>query len=162
MKINDALSILGVTQNSVTPEDIKKAYRKACTKYHPDRNPAGLEMMKAVNVAFETLKDYSGEIKERHAQDYGEELNQALNSIIHLDLEIEICGSWIWVGGDTKLHREALKEASFRWAPKKMRWYFRPAEYKSSSRGGWDIDKIRQAHGSQAVRFEQRHLTRNV
>lgn len=47
MKLTEAASILGVSGN-VNPEIIKRAYREACAKYHPDRNPAGLEMMKAV------------------------------------------------------------------------------------------------------------------
>ena len=29
-----------------------QAYRKACMKYHPDRNPSGEHMMKLVNAAY--------------------------------------------------------------------------------------------------------------
>lgn len=44
MNIKDALSILGCSA-AANQDAIKAAYRKACIKYHPDRNPAGLEMM---------------------------------------------------------------------------------------------------------------------
>ena len=44
MNHKDALSILSITQSHVTPEDIKLAYRRAAAKFHPDCNPAGLEM----------------------------------------------------------------------------------------------------------------------
>lgn len=35
-------------------------------------------------------------------------------------------GCCIWVSGDTKPHRETLKEYGFRWAPKKSAWYWKP------------------------------------
>lgn len=35
-------------------------------------------------------------------------------------------GCCIWVSGDTKPHRETLKEFGFRWAPKKSAWYWKP------------------------------------
>ena len=54
------------------------AYRRAAAKYHPDHNPAGLEMMKLVNVAYDTLKDYEGDIESPESNnDYGEALNAA-------------------------------------------------------------------------------------
>jgi curved DNA-binding protein CbpA len=158
MNIKDALSILGMTQSIVTPADVKTAYRKACSVYHPDRNPAGLEMMKLVNKAFEALKDFSADVTDHHQQNYGEAINEALNAIITLGLDIEICGSWVWLSGNTKPHREALKTAGYKWAPKKMRWYFRPSEYKSFNRGTWSMDQIRETHGSQSIHFEQRRL----
>lgn len=51
MNQHDALKVLGLS-GQVSPESIKLAYKKACSKYHPDRNPAGLEIMKMVNVAY--------------------------------------------------------------------------------------------------------------
>src|ERR1700722_408063 len=102
MHIKDALSVLNIQTHPITPADIKAAYRRAAAKYHPDHNPAGLEMMKLVNVAYDTLKDYEGDIESPESgHDYGEALNAALNAIIGLGLDVEICGAWIWVGGDT-------------------------------------------------------------
>lgn len=158
MNIKDALSILDVTKSPVSTSDIKAAYRRACSLYHPDRNPAGQEMMKLVNQAYEALKDFSGDITEQHEQHYGEALNAALNAIIGLGLEIEICGAWVWVSGDTKLYREALNTAGYKWAPKKVRWYFRPSEYKSYNRGNWNMDQIREVHGSKGVHLKQKQL----
>lgn len=132
MNIKDALAILNIQLDNVTQEDIKTAYRRAAAKYHPDHNPAGLEMMKLVNVAYDTLKDYEGKA-EPSAMDYGGTINTALNAIINLGLKIEVCGSWVWVGGDTKPHKETLKAAGFMWAVKKRLWYFRPDDYNGSS-----------------------------
>ena len=64
MKISDAAHILGLT-GEITAEIVKKAYRAAAQKYHPDRNPAGLEMMKLVNAAFDVLKNWAGNLEAK-------------------------------------------------------------------------------------------------
>ena len=150
----DALNILGLNGNA-SFADIKLAYRKACSHYHPDRNPAGLEMMKLINAAWSALSDYvEGSVKdEPEAMNLGEEMNAALNAIIHLGLTIEICGSWIWVSGDTREHKELLKASGYRWAPKKLMWHWRPADSKRSwGRGQYCMDEIRGKHGSVNVK----------
>lgn len=158
MNIQDALKILNVV-GDYTPETIKAAYRKACSTYHPDRNPAGLEMMKLVNQAYDALRDETGTVDAKEDGDissYGEDIFNALSKIIHLGFDVEICGAWVWLHGDTKPHKEILKEAGFRWAPKKCLWYFRPADYKSKGRGKFSMDEIRSTHGSEKVRSKDR------
>ena len=108
-------------------------------------------MMKLVNGAWSALSDYVAvESCNDECIDLGDELNAALNAIISLGLTIEICGSWIWVSGDTFPHRAVLKEAGYRWAPTKKMWSF--GERKSYSRGGYDMDTIRAKHGSVSVK----------
>jgi len=158
MKLEDAAKILEISGN-LTKADIKKAYKKACTKYHPDKG-GSVEMMQAVNQAYDELKDFEGNI-EAGALGYSDLLNEALLKIINLpNIEIEICGAWVWVTGDTKQHSKELGKngAGFWWAKKKKAWYFRPADWKSSSRGDWSLDRIRGEHGSQKVntRFQPR------
>lgn len=155
LNIYDAAKVLGLTGN-ITPEITKKAYREACKKYHPDINPAGEEMMKVVNDAYDALKDHNGEIKQRKEQsDYGDLLNAALNVVLkHIDLKTEVCGAWIWVTGNTKEHKEELKAAGFRWAKKKKAWYFRPEGFKSRGRGKASLDEIRFKYGSVRPGFQ--------
>lgn len=171
MKLNhkDALSILGMSISDidddreireVTRSLIKTMYRQACSKYHPDRNPAGLEMMKLVNAAAESLAGIiNGEVlnwdwsieKEAETPQMGDELNAALNAVVGLGLTIEICGSWIWVSGDTKPHKDILKSAGYRWAPKKLMWSFCGGA-RTTSRGKFSMDDIRNRHGSFTVK----------
>lgn len=147
MNIYDAAKILSVS-GDLTPKLIKAAYVAACKKYHPDINPAGAEMMKVINAAYDVLRDHSGTIKDEQSE-YGELFNNALNSIMPLDgLSIEICGVWIWVTGDTRKHKDALKQAGFKWASKKKAWHFRPEQFRSHSRGNTSLENIRAKYGS--------------
>lgn len=153
MNIHDAAKILSLS-GTVTPQDIKQAYRKAALQYHPDKNPAGSEMMKIINAAYDVLKDYEGELLssvdgEGSAQNYSYEVNVALNIAINLDgLSIEICGAWVWISGNTYKYKAVLKEAGFKYASKKKLWYFRPDDWTSKSRGSYSMDDIRGKYGS--------------
>jgi DnaJ-class molecular chaperone len=85
MTLSDAAKILGLS-GAITAKDVKKAYRAAALKYHPDKNPAGDEMMKLINESFEVLKAFEGNIEESQSdENYSEALNDALNSIINLE-----------------------------------------------------------------------------
>lgn len=153
MKLQDALNILGL-QAGATIDQIKAAYKAAAIKFHPDRNPAGLEMMKLVNAANDTLRDYDGSTPKHYQAEvnYGEKLNDALNAIISLNLKIEVCGAWVWVFGDTYAAKDTLKKAGYKFAGQKKAWYYRPDAYVSSSRGKWEMDDIRDKYGSKVVK----------
>ncbi len=159
MNIQDSASVLGLT-GKISPASVKLAYKKACSKYHPDRNPAGTEMMKVVNAAYVVLKNFSGDIDEAE-EGYGDALNAALNSVVGLQgVKVEVCGVWVWVTGDTKKHKDALGKngAGFHYASKKKAWYYRPADWSSKSRGNWSLEKIRSEYGSkvETSRFQKK------
>jgi molecular chaperone DnaJ len=59
MAKEDCYQLLGVERN-VSPEDLKKAYRKKAVQYHPDKNQGDKqaeEMFKKVSEAYEILQD---------------------------------------------------------------------------------------------------------
>jgi hypothetical protein len=149
MNLQDAANILGLS-GEVTPEVTKKAYRVAAQKYHPDRNPAGLQMMQAINAAYALLREYTGTFLE--ANTYADHLNDALNAVIHCQgITIEICGNWVWLSGETKQHKKIFMDAGYKFAGKKKMWFFRPDEWKSSNRLQNSIDDIREVYGSRKV-----------
>lgn len=153
----DALKILGITEKTITEEIVKTAYRQVSLKFHPDRNPAGHQMMILINEAKEVLKEetYPFDYKNDEGYNYGEEINAALNKIINLQgVVIEICGAWVWVSGNTKEHWPTLKEAGFKFsAPKKM-VYFRPeyAQTRRYKKDGLSMDEIRGKYGADKIK----------
>lgn len=162
LNINNSLNLLGLESGS-TFEEVKKAYRKAAAKYHPDRNPAGQEMMKLINSAYEALQNFFKEnpnsdsvefYGDDQSYDYGEAINKALNAILNLTgINIEVCGAWVWVSGNTKEYKDVLKEAGYKWAVKKKMWYFRPESKKRRSFGKtYTMDQIRENYGSKTLK----------
>lgn len=149
MNKQEALSILNIS-GEYTPELIKRSYRKLCSEYHPDRNPLGLHMMQLINAAYELVGECSGDVNEED-EGFCESILNALRAVADLGLTIEMCGTWVWVSGDTRPHKEMLKAAGYKWAPKKMMWYYHSGERKSFSRGKFSIDDIRTMHGSKPV-----------
>lgn len=153
MTIIDAIKVLQLG-NILDPDTTKKAYRKAARKYHPDVNPAGEQMMKLINAAFDLLKNTIGDagLKQpiRSHENFCGKINDALNAIIRLpNIEIEVCGSWVWVGGNTKPHKEVLKGAGYIWHGKKRSWYFRASDYRSRRKAGTKgMSYIREKYGS--------------
>ena len=159
----DAAKILKLS-GDITAELVKNAYREACKIYHPDINPAGDEMMKFINNAYDVLKDFTGKLdpandqaepKEgSNASHYPEALNDALNALYGLPgLTYEICGAWLWVGGNTKEHKDRIKEAGFKWASRKKLWFFRPDDYKSRNRKEKSMNDIRDKWGTTRPEF---------
>lgn len=84
-------------------------------------------------------------------EDVRDEFNQfpeKVKQIALLGLNMEVCGSWLWVSGNTREHKEALKELGLRYSPNKMMWYYRPKWYRSSNSTPVDMEFIRKKYGT--------------
>lgn len=146
--------------------ELKAAYRKLAMKHHPDRG-GDEEIMKAVNreydEVFRRLAEESGEPLHKdgvNVDDLDDGFREVLAKILHIDgIEIELCGAWLWISGDTREHRAELKGAGCRWAPKKQMWYWRPEGKRSFNPTGIkDMSYIRNVYGSEKIKAEK---TRN-
>ena len=65
MTKRDYYEVLGVNKNA-SDDEIKKAYRRAAVKYHPDKEGGSEEKFKEINEAYEVLKD--GQKRQRYDQ----------------------------------------------------------------------------------------------
>lgn len=78
-----------------------------------------------------------------------------IEKLIHMEgIEIDVCGSWVWVTGDTRPHKEELKALSFRWSSNKSAWYFHRDGYKKRSKKSLTLDEIRGYYGSEKIEKE--------
>ena len=74
MSLPKYYNLLGLTNNNPTDEELRKSYKKAALKYHPDRNPDNKEeserKFKEISEAYSVLTDKN----KKHIYDtYGEE-----------------------------------------------------------------------------------------
>ena len=139
-------------ENCKTLDELKAEYRRLSKIYHPDLG-GDLETMKQINAQYETAFDAlnasSNEPKAETAADF----IRVIDALIRLKgITVELCGSWLWISGETKAVREELKAAGCRWASKKAMWYWHPAGQGSKSRGGSvPMEDIRGKYGSRIL-----------
>lgn len=140
-------------RNIENMEQLKKEYKRLAFIYHPDKGGNTADMQ-ALNNEFDALfnKFKTGQTNDTTKKEITEEFKEIINAIINLDgIEIEICGNWIWLSGDTKQHKDKLKESGCYWANKKQMWYWRPEEYAIKGKSNMSIDQIRDKYGSERI-----------
>lgn len=145
--------------NCSTLDELKKEYRRLVMIFHPDCG-GSTEAMQQVNAdhdaMFELLKkSHNASADEAHqTTETPEEFRAIITALLKLDgLEVELCGSWLWIGGNTRENKEALKAAGCRWSKNKKLWYWHHAEDGAHwSRGKKSIGEIRSKYGSQVFR----------
>ena len=139
-------------KNLTTEKQIREQFKKLVLKYHPDRGGDN-ETMKNINIQYEeAMKNVKNTINAENIDDVLDDgfLN-VVNQIAGLNLDIELCGQWLWIGGNTKPYKNILKEAGCFWASKKKLWYWRPEEARTHSRSSKSIEEIRSKYGSKKV-----------
>lgn len=149
-----------------TIEQIKTQYRKLAQKYHPDKNP-GIDtnsIMAEINKQYEQFRNKTftatnNETGKEYTTNFDpfDGYRELIDQLLNLDgINIELCGTWLWITGDTKPHKETLKELGFSFSAKKLAWYWKPGTYRKKSKRELTIDEIRNMYGSERVnRTEQ-------
>ena len=92
--------------------------------------------MKALNLEYEKAFEYiksnpinDQEKKSSYYANVNDGFRETLEKIIFIPkIFIEICGSWLWVTGETKPVKTILSQAGLYWAANKKAWYFKPAD----------------------------------
>lgn len=153
--------------NVKTLEELKKEYKKMVYQLHPDKGGDAAEFKK-MQVEYEEAAKIlaTGEQNwKRHQKADGtqktadelvkeaREMADKIEKIITLEgIKIEICGTWLWVSGDTKAVKNELKGAGLHWAGKKLAWYWHADGWVRRSRKEFSLNEIRTMHGSETVK----------
>lgn len=149
--------------NCKTAEELKKEYRRLAKQLHPDLGGDTEEfkvMQNEYEIIWERLKNLhtnsEGETYTKETAETPHEFIHIINVLTKLkDVEVEICGSWIWVSGNTREHKEVLKELKFRYAHKKQAWYYHTEPYHKKSKRELTLDEIRDMFGSEKYQSKQ-------
>jgi hypothetical protein len=151
-----------------TAEQGKALYRELVRKFHPDNGYTGDEL-KEINVEFKiwwkSHKDIHQNAEgktytaEHETTETAEEFMEIISNLSTLSgIEIEICGSWLWISGNTYPVRVQLSEFGCRWSRGKKKWYWTKTEYSGMKYKKPTMEEIRLRYGSQKVTPDRRAM----
>lgn len=140
-----------------TVEEVKSLYRTLAKQHHPDRG-GDTATMQAINAAYHaTLSRMNGQTHEDNGREYTyrydrEAEQQAMDKIAEIlrirgDFDVYLIGTWVWIVGDTKPIKDALKAAGCQWHSQRTCWYWRAKENRHRGK------MSRHGLGSLAARY---------
>ena len=131
--------------------DVLHTFKKLAVKYGQNGGGNSAEFNKVFQDYFQILeKDPKYELLKLDANLREEHWHfpDLVAGVLLPELNIEFCGSWLWVSGDTYEHRELLKELGYRYSNNKKCWYWRPYSEASKATKPTSMDYIRETYGS--------------
>lgn len=144
--------------NCNTAEELKKEYRRLAKQLHPDNSKTGnAEEFKKMQAEFEKRfdsvgsvhKNAAGETYEKETTETAHEFMDLIEKLLHMDgVNVELCGSWIWLTGNTREHKDAIKALGFKWSKNKSAWYFHREPYRKHGKKQHSLDDIRAMYNN--------------
>ena len=150
---------------------LRAAYKRLLIKYHPDNNKNDTTgMMQEINAEYDKLFEqikYAYENSEaytnqtdRQKQAYDWEKDKQLRAIIaalskFAGPEIELCGTWVYVRGETYPYRKELKVLGMNYNRQKTCWIIHFADYYKHHKKSLSMSHIRDKYGSVVIRTEK-------
>ena len=145
--------------NVRTAEELKRQWRHLVKVFHPDLGGTD-EDMKRINFEYDQLLRRVGNVhegkdgniwedtkgpKDRYKCDISD-LDDGFREVIlevmkMKGIEILLVGSWIWLEGETRPWKDALKKIGFRWSGPRKKWYWHKADakFRRASRDSFDM-----------------------
>jgi hypothetical protein len=135
-------------------EETRNLFKQYCIQLHPDKPTGNHEEFCVMKSEYESIiKKLSSSESSKDKPQYNFKGEQSIMDILEAvirikNLDIEVCGSWIWVSGDTKPAKDRLKDIGFKWSKGKNKWYYSPYMGQKKKRGRYSMSKIRNKYGS--------------
>ncbi|MEX2336158.1 MAG: hypothetical protein WD555_02670 [Fulvivirga sp.] len=147
-------------------DEARKVYYRLAMKLHPDKG-GDEELFKDLANQFHAFKPSQFKYKD----EFNDWSSMAFSGIIEAlmeipDLTIEICGSWIWISGKTREHKDRIKSIQTNshykrgFSAQKKMWYFSPTGYFKRSAEEFDMESIRNIYGSEELRSRSQKAIR--
>ena len=147
--------------NPATLEELKKQYKTLALKHHPDMGGT-VKDMQEINAEYDSLfarlknihqtADGNTYETKTDSRETADEFREIITRLIILDgVQIEICGSWLWVTGNTYPHKDTLKSLKFRYSKSKCAWYYHNDGYRKNNGKTFTLEQIRSLYGSEVV-----------
>lgn len=95
-------------------------------------------------------------LTEEKKEIIAEQLTATANELVKIEgIEIEQCGSWLWISGDTFPVKDQLKSLGCRFSRKKSLWYWHSNEEERRYHKSQSMSHIRSRYGSYQLEKEQ-------
>ena len=152
-----------------TAEELKKAYRELCKELHPDNCGNDIEfkiMQSEFTKAWERLKNIhtnkDGEHYQKETDETATEFMNVIEILMQMNgVDFEICGSWLWIYGETKPFKDKLKTMGGKWSKNKQAWYIHNEPYRRHhGEKEYSLDDIRAMYGSQ--KFQRKSKNKEI
>lgn len=156
----------------LTLNELRKKYKQLVIKFHPD-NGGSEDILKKINseydILFKKLKnsfehsESYQQANDRQRQAYDSVKDQKIREMIvklsqFQELTIELCGTWIWVSGNTKKYKEELKSLGLYYAYQKKCWYIHWDEFVKRGTKSSSMSHIRSKYGSMIINTHEKEL----
>jgi hypothetical protein len=146
-------------------EEMRNMFRSYCLELHPDKGGDHNEFIamkdeydKIINkaAANESIRAAAEDRKPNFSFESERELAEMIEKLMRVQgVIIELCGSWLWISGNTFVVHEQLKAFGFRYSRKKKSWYYSPYMSSGKRRGRYSMKKIRETFGSTVIEGSQ-------
>ena len=158
---------------------LRSAYKKLLIKYHPDNNNDDdtTVQMQEINAEYDLLfqrvknayekSEFYAKQTDRQKQSYDWGKDKLIRAIItalskFVGIEIELCGTWIYVRGDTYPHRKELKALGLTFNKHKQCWIIHFDDYYQYHKNPVSMSYIRDKYGSVIIRTEDKEENRRL
>lgn len=150
-------------------EEIRKAFRKYCLELHPDKG-GDAEEFKAMKNEYDQVIVLlaAGEAGKANAQNRKAHftaetetaLRETLEKLLNIaGITVEICGSWLWIYGNTYPVHEQIKALGCKYSSQKKAWYWAADLAQGKARGRYNsLAKIRAKFGSEVIESEAEEM----
>ena len=143
-----------------TVAEIKAKFKELAFRHHPDLG-GDTETMKIINAQYhDALQSANGQQNKgsdskEHTYRYDEATEQAiaekLDELLGLQLEeveIAIIGTWLWVTGNTKPHKDQLGKngIGLSWHTSRQAWYFNSTGHRAYSSNAY-LESLARTYG---------------
>ena len=139
-------------------ESLRAEYRKNCLKLHPDKGGIAetfaemqgeYERLIKLCVATEAGRANKENRKAHYTYETEKELMEAMEYFCNIQgVDVELCGCWLWITGNTFPVHEKIKEYGAKYSKNKSAWYWAATMSKGKCRGRYSWNKIRAKYGS--------------
>lgn len=140
-----------------TLEDVKTLYKDLFLA-NRDNSHIMTDINNEFDSAFEAFKDVFKDSKGKIYKSVGKPVGtpkewiELIKNLSEMkDIDIELCGTWLWVTGETKRYKDRLKELKFNYAGDKKAWSYHNEPFRKKSKKRLSLNDIRTTYGTQKI-----------